>query len=133
MALLYKFTVEERIFLVKSYYKFDGDYESVCEEFVEKFPDSPIPKQLSIWKMQKHFESTGIVVDLPRSSRPRTVSTEENLTKGMQTFIKNLNQLPVKVSKQLDISRSVPTRTDLSVPVQIFSKIRVFGLLYGFF
>ncbi len=28
---------------------------------------------------------------------------------------------------------SVPTRTDLSVHVRIFSKIRIFGLLYGFF
>ncbi len=49
--------------------------------------------------MRKRFESTGIVVDLPRSGRLKTVSTEENLTEVAQTFDKNPNQSAVKVSK----------------------------------
>ncbi len=115
MAPLYKFTVEERIFLVKSYYKFDSDYESVCEEFAERFPDSPIPKRHSIWKMWKRIESTGTVVHLPRSGRPRTVSTEENLTEVEQTFVENPNKSAVKVSKPLDISRTSLCRVSMAI------------------
>ncbi len=70
--------------------------------------------------MRKRFESAGTVVDLPRSGRPRTVSTEENLTEIAQTFVENPNQSPVKVSKQFVISRTSLRRLIKALKLKVY-------------
>ncbi len=57
---------------------------------------------------------------MPRSGRPRTVSIEENLTEVVQAFIKNPNQSVVKVSKQLDTSRTSLCRLIKALKLKVY-------------
>lgn len=70
-----KFTTEERIFIVKNYYK--TSRASVIEKWQDNFETEP-PSVRQINKVVKKFERIGTVQDAPRCGRPRTVDTPEN-------------------------------------------------------
>lgn len=38
-----KFTLAQQIFLLKHYYKFDGNRADVSDAFVLQFPNTPVP------------------------------------------------------------------------------------------
>lgn len=100
-----KFSVRERILLVKLWYKLGGTFSDVIEEFAAKSPGSALPNRTTVWRLVKRFEEHGMVADKPRSGRPTTAMTEENFQLVSQTFVENSNQSAKRVSHQLDIPR----------------------------
>ena len=65
------------------------NYSDVIELFAERFPNIAPPSRESIRKLNKRFEQTGMVAELPRSGRPKTVTTEENLNIVAQCFVQS--------------------------------------------
>jgi hypothetical protein len=57
--------------------------------FAGKFHDTPVPTQQAINNLNQRFQSHGSVLDLPRSGRPRTSLTEENLTTVAQALVQS--------------------------------------------
>ena len=72
-----KLPIRERVFILQQWWLHDHNYEDVVESFVQHFPNSrPLSRQ-AIHNLNKRFEMTGSVADLPRSGRPISVTTAE--------------------------------------------------------
>jgi hypothetical protein len=99
-----KLTLEQRVFLLKNWWKFDRDYTDVIAAFEQQFPGAQPPIRQAIYKLNKKFEQTGSVNDLPRSGRPRSVRTLENMEIIAETFVKSPKKSARKASNELDIS-----------------------------
>lgn len=67
MAARDKYSLDERVFLVKHYFKLDADYSAIFEAFKAKFPKSTVPTRQYVLKLIKQFLETGSVVDAARS------------------------------------------------------------------
>ncbi|CAF3181292.1 unnamed protein product [Rotaria sp. Silwood2] len=97
-------TNEQRIFLVKQWW-ISGNTRVVNEAFQAEFPDTKIPTRQTIYQLAKKFDETGSVEDAPRSGRPRTVRTEENMERVSETFLLNPQTSKKRASIDLGISR----------------------------
>lgn len=87
-----KLSLEQRCFLVNNWRKFYRDYTDVIAAFEQQLPGAQPPRRLAIYKLNKRFEQTGSVNDLPRSGRPRSVRTlENNMEFIAETFIKQIS------------------------------------------
>lgn len=62
-----KFSLNERILLIKLWYKNEGSFKNVIDEFAVKSPGSSAPNRSTIWKLVKRFEEFGTVDDKLRS------------------------------------------------------------------
>ncbi len=102
-----KFTLEQRVFLLKQFYCFDRDYEAIRLQFFERWPDTRFPNHNYLIDLANKFERTGSVQDAPRCGRLRSVRTEENTTIVAQTFIEDPHCSAKRASLKLDI----PSRT----------------------
>ncbi|VVC30089.1 Protein of unknown function DUF4817,Homeobox domain-like,Winged helix-turn-helix DNA-binding domain [Cinara cedri] len=101
-----KLSLIERILLIKLWYRNEGSFKDVIEEFAVESPGSSAPNRTTIWRLVKRFEEFGTVADKPRSGRPKTSMTEENLQLVSQTFVENSNQSTKRFSLQLNIPRT---------------------------
>ena len=115
-----KFSLRERTLLVKLWYKFDGTFTDVIDEFAVQSPGSSVPNRTTIWRLVKRFEEFGTVADKPRSGRPKTSMTEENLQTLAQTFVENSNQSAKRVSLQLQIPRTSLRRLMKSLKLHVY-------------
>ncbi|CAF4255107.1 unnamed protein product [Rotaria sordida] len=97
-------TNEQRIFLVKQWW-ISGKTRVVNEAFQAEFPDTKIPTRQTIYQLAKKFDETGSVEDAPRSGRPRTVRTEENMERVSETFLLHPQTSKKRASIDLGISR----------------------------
>ncbi|CAF1568372.1 unnamed protein product, partial [Rotaria sp. Silwood1] len=97
-------TNEQRIFLVKQWW-ISGNTRVVNEAFQAEIPDTKIPTRQTIYQLAKKFDETGSVEDAPRSGRPRTVRTEENMERVSETFLLNPQTSKKRASIDLGISR----------------------------
>ncbi len=84
----YKFTIEERVWLVRAYYQQNADYALMFTDFT------------------KQFERTGNVADATQSGCPRSVRSTDNTEIVAFAFTENPQQSAVRVSNQLGILRS---------------------------
>jgi transposase len=75
-----KLSTEARVFLLQKWWQHDYSYRDVVDLFVERFPNSVPPSRQVIHNLNKRFEQTGSVADLPRSGRPKSITTEKILT-----------------------------------------------------
>ncbi len=66
----FKFLLQERILLLKSFYQFNRDYDLINEMFRKKFSNSRIPHRNYLLPLDAKFEETGSVLDV--------LHTEEN-------------------------------------------------------
>lgn len=100
----YKFTLQERIFFVTSYLRTNADYDTMFTEFQQQFPNSPLPNRTTVWKTYQKFLRTGSVADAPRSGRPVSVTTNENMETVALALVEQPNQSAVRLSGELQIS-----------------------------
>jgi hypothetical protein len=64
-------SVEERIFLVEYVFREGNRYiDLVQEQFVEKFPETPVPYRGAFRRLTEKFRETGSMLDAERSGRP---------------------------------------------------------------
>uniref|UniRef100_A0A1B6BYL5 DUF4817 domain-containing protein n=1 Tax=Clastoptera arizonana TaxID=38151 RepID=A0A1B6BYL5_9HEMI len=100
-----KLTTEERIFLLKSWWKTNKNSEEVIQLFGKRFPQTPPPSRQGIYKLNKRFEEAGSVHDLPRSGRPRTATSEANSTIA-ESVVQSPKKSLCKRSAEFDMSVS---------------------------
>jgi transposase len=63
-------STEERVFLVEYDFREGNRYtDLVLEQFVEKFPDTPVPHSNAVRRLIEKFRETGSVLDAERSGR----------------------------------------------------------------
>jgi hypothetical protein len=74
-----KLSTEERVFVLQKWCQYDRNYRDDVDLFVGRFPNSVPPSRQAIHNLNKMFEQTGTVADIPRSGRPKSVTTEANL------------------------------------------------------
>jgi hypothetical protein len=99
-----KLTTQQRVFLLQPWWQTNTNCARVLEMFAEKFRDTPVPTRQAIYNLNKRFQHHGSVNDLPRSGRPRTSLTEENLT----TVTKPCVQSPKKSIRKTSAEFIIP-------------------------
>ena len=99
-----KFTIEERIFLLRAYFSYNADYQTIFHEFTGRFPNCPVPQRQMVWNLYRKFLRTGSVADAPRCEAPVTVSTEENLENVALSLEDDANQSARRLSTALGFS-----------------------------
>jgi transposase len=99
-----KYTKEERILLVTLYLRHQADYQTIFNEFAGQHPHRRVPTRQMVYKLNKKFQETGSVEDAPRTGRPATVVTEDNMHLVAAAFVEAPNQSARRTSLQLDIS-----------------------------
>lgn len=102
-----KFSLQQRVFLLKQFYCLDRDYGATEESFTERWPDIHFPNRNYMVELAKKFEETGSVQDAKRSGRPRSLRTEENTMIIAQNFVENTHRSANRTSLELEI----PSRT----------------------
>jgi hypothetical protein len=91
------------------YFRSDGNdhnYRDVVDLFVERFPNSVPPSRQAIHSLNKMSEETGSVADIPRSGRPKSVTTGENLNIVAQSFVQSPTKSTRKASSEHGILRT---------------------------
>ena len=67
---------DKRIWLLKEYWKSQNS-ETVRKKWVETF-GIPAPKRRTIYRIRDKFDTTGSILNIHKTGRPKTVCTEEN-------------------------------------------------------
>ncbi len=102
---LYKFTLEQRVWLLTAYYKQSGDYKTIFEEFVVKFPNVPMPSRQMVSNMHNKFQWMVPVSDALRSGRPRTMHMLENYERVAQAMVEDHTRFSKRTELELDLTR----------------------------
>jgi hypothetical protein len=64
-------SIEERIFLVEYVFREGNRYtDLVQEQFVEKFPETPVPHRNAVRRLIQKLRETGSVLNAERNGRP---------------------------------------------------------------
>lgn len=95
----------ERIFIVKTYYLEKRKIKIVQTKFHRQFPNIAIPAKFAVQQIIRKFDTTGSVMDAPRSGRPKNVTTQENLELVALDVVADPKQSTRRRSSQLAISR----------------------------
>ncbi len=104
MAVRNKFSLRERIFLVTNYYHFDGDYSEIFGKFKQYFPNRPFLTRNYVYILHCKFQTIGTVDDAPRSDRPRTAWTKENIQLVTEAFVEQPTRSVKRASLLSDFS-----------------------------
>ncbi|CAK9801230.1 Transposable element Tc3 transposase [Anthophora plagiata] len=74
-----RYTLQQRIHIIQTYYENGRSLINTYRKLRNYFGVNNRPNQSSIQRLVKKFEETGSVVDKPKSGRPKTVRTNENI------------------------------------------------------
>ncbi len=83
------FTLKERIFIVRTYFRNNKSVQSVQNQFEREFPDSAKPTKMSVLRFVRKFEEYGTVQNLPHVREKTTLmpamlaTMSEKLTTGL--------------------------------------------------
>jgi hypothetical protein len=110
-----KLSTEERIFVLQKWRQHDHNYRDVVDLFLEHFPNSVPPSRQAIHNLNKRSEQIESVADLPRSGRPKSVTTEENLNIVAQSFVQSPTKSIRKASSEHDILRTRNRRENRNI------------------
>ena len=67
---MYRYTVEERVFIVRTYWKTES-LKACQQEFVKKFGGRNPPSKPCILALSKKLETTGALLDAHGGGRPK--------------------------------------------------------------
>lgn len=82
-------TIEQRVFIVKNYFKFGENLSEVEKEFLTKYGKENCPSDVSIRKIVENFVGTGSVKDEESETHHQSGSSEETAT-----IINNVSENP---------------------------------------
>lgn len=94
-------SLEEKIGIIKLYYKTSNVARRWCEVFT-----SPAPHRNTMMDVVRRFEATGSVADLPRSGRPRSATSEEHKEALKTAVVRSPNKSTSRSSLLLAVSRT---------------------------
>lgn len=95
---------EQRKWILKQYWKCKNA-EQVRTLWQEAF-NTPPPSRQAIYRIRNKFESSGSVINLPKSGRPKTSMTEENEIRVALTFVNSPRKSTRCASMELSIPRT---------------------------
>ncbi|CAF1264566.1 unnamed protein product [Rotaria sordida] len=80
--------------------------KTVNEAFQDEYPDDEISARQTIYRLATKFDETGSMEDAPRSGRPTSITTEENMELVSESYTLNPQKSQRRAAHDLDISRS---------------------------
>lgn len=99
-----RLSTAERIQIVK-WYAIHENASEVARQFQAHYDQNP-PTRTNILNLVKKFDETGSVQDEPRSGRPRSVSTDENLERIRAAFQHSPETSTRRASLELNLART---------------------------
>ena len=91
--------------------------------------NTPSPSRHAIYRIRNKFESTGSVVNLPKSGRPKTSMTEENEIRVALTFVNSPRKSTRRASMELSIPRTSLRRLMGKLRLKPYRPRLIHGLL----
>jgi len=82
---MYRYTVEERIFIVRTFWKTES-IKSCQQTFLEKFGGRHPPSKSSIWALSKKPETKGTLLDEHTGGRPKMSEEKINWQRTFQNM-----------------------------------------------
>lgn len=121
-----KYTIEQRTFLVRTYYQLGMKElkDAWNAEFGLEFP----PKR-SIYYLIRKFETTGSLADAPRSGRPSTAVTQENLELVSQLLVEDPRTSTRRGKRELDMSHTSYCRIVKRLKFKCYTPRLMHGLI----
>jgi len=118
-APAFKYTLEQRTFLLMRYYQLSANLSTVCEEFDVCYPNVPFPSHQMLRNMHHKFQRTGSIADAPHSGRPHTRRCEGNLNAVAQAVVEDPHCSTRRGALELGITRRTYQRifNDLNIHV----------------
>ena len=101
-----RYTTEERIFIVESYFRLNESISETQREFRRNFNTRNSPTPNAIKAMVARFHEQGSVCDLPKSGRPRTARSDENRQRLAESVAEDPSTSVRRRSSQIGVSRS---------------------------
>lgn len=98
---------QERIFIIKTYYQQQRKIKVVQTMFHRQFPDIQEPAKFAIQQLVRKFETTGSVLDAPRSGRPKSATTPENC----ELVALDVFHRPMQSTRQRSLELSISRRS----------------------
>ena len=102
--MLAQYTTEQRVNIVKSYYR-TNSVTSTARKFATE-NECAKPSRNTIHRLINKFEATGSVLDESRSGRPSTATTEQNLERIHQSLARSPQKSAHRLSVELGVSYS---------------------------
>lgn len=100
-----RLTQMQRIFILKNYYFQKRKIKVVQTLFHHHFPNVPVPAKFAIQQLIRKFDTTGSIMDAPKSGRPKSATTQDNLELVALDVVADPTQSTRKRSLLLAISR----------------------------
>ena len=107
-----RFTKEQRIF---SFQQCSLPYEAFKTAWNNRFIDIPAPSLRFRRRLQQKFAKSGSVADLPRSGRPRSARSEENIFHTAIFFVEEFNNLMANLSESRPTTKKAASFLDISI------------------
>lgn len=102
------YSIEDRVFLVESYYKNDENYTLTLRKWSSQHKNRPKPGRLAIEKLIEKFKRTGSVEDdtEARSSKTKTARTPDLVESAKQMVEEEPTISSRRLSQRLNVSQS---------------------------
>ena len=104
-APAFKYTLEQRTFLLTRYYQLSANLGTLREEFDVCYPNVPFPSRQMLRNMHHKFQRTGSITDAPHSGRPRTRRCEGNLNTVAQAVVEDPRRSTRRGALELGITQ----------------------------
>jgi Helix-turn-helix domain (DUF4817) len=123
----FRIPLEDRIRCVRQF-SISQNATHVVREWKKHF-NTPPPSRPAVTEINKRFDTTGSVADLPRSGRPRCVRTEENVQAVVDKYARSPGTSLRRASLALGMDKSAVRRILADVGMKPFRPILVHELL----
>ena len=118
-----KLTMPQKVAIVRLYTQYNKNAAETARQFSTMFPGFIVTRKHVI-KVNRKFAETGSVVDLPRSGRPRTGQSDENIA-TVQAIV---DETPKTSSRSLTRQSGIKRGTILNI-----LKKDLFEMYYSYF
>ena len=98
-----RFSTEERKFILKSHLSSGGNYKAVKIAFKAAYKNRKSPSRNAMKDIAKNYDDHGSVFDAPRSGRPKSSRSAENIELVQRTYEGVPTGSLRRVSSQLEI------------------------------
>lgn len=105
-----RYTVEQRVFIVKTYYQNSESFSATLRKYRTKFGQRNAPNINTIRNTIQKFEATGSIVDVKTPTRVRTERSAENIASVSRSVEESPRTSIRHRSQQLHISTSTLQR-----------------------
>lgn len=100
------YSVQDRIKVIQEHYKNGSKIKNTFRALRDHFGRHNRPNETTIGRLVRKFEATGSVSDLPKTGRPKSVRTAENIAVVKQSVKEDPKQSTTRRSLELGISRT---------------------------